>query len=86
MFIQALDVGETAVLCCPSGYEAVRGGGCFSTLPAPTWSHSELCLDFKIICGGESNDVTFTYDDKTYTAVVPIDPTQVTMWTNYATT
>ncbi|TIC98786.1 hypothetical protein CH35J_005033 [Colletotrichum higginsianum] len=72
VFMEALDNGETAVVCCPEGYESSPGGGgCYSEVPLS--SYGELT-----VCEGRGRgreaftwvNATFSYNNTIHTGAV----------------
>ncbi|GKT94408.1 hypothetical protein CT0861_11905 [Colletotrichum tofieldiae] len=82
---EALDNGETAVICCPKDYTVGNQVGCVSEVPESVYGEKEMCLRQM---GQEEYtwaNVTITYNDTivtgsviSYTATSAVYSTQVT--------
>ncbi|CAK7201144.1 hypothetical protein SEUCBS139899_003846 [Sporothrix eucalyptigena] len=44
LLVEALEVGETAALCCPLSFTALGGANCYSTRPASVYTPTYGCL------------------------------------------
>ncbi|KAJ0161825.1 hypothetical protein CTA2_5532 [Colletotrichum tanaceti] len=76
VFMEALDNGETAVVCCPEGYEPrLNGGGCYSEVPLS--SYGEMTA-----CDGEGRGrEAFTWVNATFSYNNTIHTGEVISWT-----
>ncbi|KAK2687603.1 hypothetical protein QWA68_013488 [Fusarium oxysporum] len=47
IWLNALDPSETLAYCCPSGWVAAKGGGCFSSIePLKSATYTEVCIKY----------------------------------------
>ncbi|CRK46375.1 hypothetical protein BN1723_007029, partial [Verticillium longisporum] len=70
ILVEALAPGESAVLCCPSGFDATGFGNCFRNFPLSEFPTSTVCLhmveDFP---RADVITATFTYNGKEVTGM-----------------
>ncbi|KAI9170585.1 hypothetical protein HJFPF1_00053 [Paramyrothecium foliicola] len=72
IFMEALNPGETAVVCCPSGFTANAGVGCHSIMPQDSYTATEVCSKAANE-GWGFETVIFTYDGQVVTGVAPTE-------------
>ncbi|GKT59707.1 hypothetical protein ColTof4_10931 [Colletotrichum tofieldiae] len=72
VFIEALDNGETAILCCPENYTALDNGGCFSQVPLSRYGAMTACAGGGGWGPGDYTwvNATFTFNNSRYTGEV----------------
>ncbi|KZL81521.1 hypothetical protein CI238_10116 [Colletotrichum incanum] len=71
IFIEALDKGETVVLCCPENYTALDIGGCFSQVPLSKYGEMTACGGAGAGTDGFTwVNATFTCNNTRYTGEV----------------
>ncbi|KAH8174770.1 hypothetical protein LIA77_06189 [Sarocladium implicatum] len=63
----ALEAGETAILCCPSGWTVHPYGRCHTNFPIESLDTSTLCAAF-VTADFQTTTYAFTYFDETVTA------------------
>ncbi|OBR03347.1 LPXTG-domain-containing protein [Colletotrichum higginsianum IMI 349063] len=68
---EALEDGETAVICCPEDYTVGVAGGCFSEVPASVYGETTAC---RVAANSEDNwiwaNATITYNDTVVTGSI----------------
>ncbi|TDZ14281.1 hypothetical protein Cob_v012820 [Colletotrichum orbiculare MAFF 240422] len=73
VFMEALEEGERAVVCCQENYTANHGFGCFSEVPVSSYGNISTACG---VVPARSQDsftwvnATFTYNDTVYTTTV----------------
>jgi hypothetical protein len=72
IFIEALNPGETAIVCCPSGFTANEGVGCHSIMPRSAYTADEVCST-STNEGVRWETVTFNWNDKPVTGLQPTE-------------